>query len=356
MGRVETGREPIADAARDRSGRGCELPAGFGQNLARVLSRIGRDDFYESVIDAVAPLIPCDFWIMARYETAARPRILSESGMAPRAKSAYADKLWKFDPLTRAPLASDGHRAISLRTLCAEGPLDRTYARYLDVDLGIVDELALLLPLNERSFLALCLDRHRHAFHEGELRLASEMLDILLEMHRQHVTRTVERQVARSAVLSGGAPTEILIMTASGACLFQSEGWTEAARHAFDRTAIPEHLASSDRHVIPANGGWCLFRPACEATDALLQDATVFVLRKEAQDFGSRLDRLARLYGLTERQKQIVQLSFEGHHNASIARLLDISVGGVKNHKLRIYDKLDITSERELLPAFLMGL
>lgn len=339
-----------------RHGRAYDLPAGFGRDLARVFSRVGRDDFYESVIDAVAPLIACDFWIMARYETAAQPRILSESGMAPRAKSAYADKLWRLDPLARAPFAVEGHRAISLRTLCADGPLDRTYARYLDVDLGIVDELALLLPLNEHSFLALCLDRHREAFDEGELRLASEMLDILLEMHRQHVTRTVERQVARSAVLSGGAPAEILILTANGARLFQSEGWAEAARQAFDRAVMPAHLASTDRHVIPANGGWCLFRPDCEGADAVLHDARIFILRKEAQDFRSRLDRLARLYGLTERQKQIVQLSFEGHHNASIAGLLNISVGGVKNHKLRIYDKLDITSERELLPAFLMSL
>lgn len=337
-------------------GRAHDLPAGFGRDMARVLSRIGRDDFYESMIDAVAPLIPCDFWIMARYETEAKPRILSESGMAPRAKSAYTDKLWALDPLARAPFAGEAHRAISLRTLCADGPLDRTYARYLDVDLGIVDELALLLPLNERSFIALCLDRHRENFHEGELRLASEMLDILLEMHRQHVTRTVELQVARTSGLSGGAPAEILILTASGACLFQSEGWTQAARHAFDSGQLPAHFASTERRVIPANGGWCLFRPACEGTDALLHDVEVFVLRKEAPDFGSRLDRLARLYGLTERQKQIVRLSFEGHHNASIARQLNITVGGVKNHKLRIYDKLDITSERELLPAFLMSL
>ena len=340
----------------ERQDRACDLPTGFGRDMARVLSRIGRDDFYETVIDAVAPLIPCDFWIMARYETAAKPRIISESGMAPRAKSAYTDKLWHLDPLSRTPVAADRHRAISLRTLCADGPLDRTYARYLDVDLGIVDELALLLPLNDRSFLALCLDRHREAFGEQELRLASEILDILLEMHRQHVIRSVERQIARSTGLPGDQRAEILIVTADGTRLFQSEGWTEAARQAFDRDLPLGRLAWADRPVIPGNGGWCLFQPACDGTDALLGGAQIFALRREPADLGSRLDRLARLYGLTERQKQIVQLSFEGHPNASIARQLNISVGGVKNHKMRIYDKLDITSERELLPAFLMSL
>lgn len=40
--------------------------------------------------------------------------------------------------------------------------------------------------------------------------------------------------------------------------------------------------------------------------------------------------------GLTEWQTRIVQLSFDGHHNASIARLLDTSLGEVKDQKLRI--------------------
>lgn len=340
----------------ERHGRVHDLPVGFGRDMARVLSRVGRDDFYESVIEAVAPLIPCDFWIMARYEVASKPRIISESGMAPQAKSAYTDRLWQHDPLSRMPVAPDRHRAISLEALRADGPLDHSYARYLDVDLGIVDELALLLPLNDRSFLALCLDRHSRAFEERELRLASEMLDILLEMHRQHVIRRIERQVAATTSLSGEHSPEMLILSAEGMPLFQSEGWDRAIRQAFDRDTLPRHLVWGERRVTPANEGWCLLRPVCDEADAVLHEARVFVLRKETRDFATRLDRLSRLYGLTERQKQIVQLSFEGHHNASIARRLDISVGGVKNHKLRIYDKLDITSERELLPAFFLNL
>ncbi|WP_208948414.1 hypothetical protein [Segnochrobactrum spirostomi] len=245
-----------------RQGLCHDLPVGFGRDMARVLSRIGREDFYETVIDAVAPLIPCDFWIMARYEFAAKPTIIAESGMAPRAKSAYTNKLWHLDPLSRTPMAGDRHRAISLRNLCEDGPIDRTYARYLDVDLGIVDELALLLPLSERSFLALCLDRHRETFCEQELRLASEILDILLEMHRQHVLRSIEKQVARTAGFSGDRSAEILILTGDGGRLFQSDGWSEAARQAFDRDALPAKEAG--RHVVPANGGWCLFRLDCE--------------------------------------------------------------------------------------------
>jgi hypothetical protein len=43
-----------------------------------------------------------------------------------------------------------------------------------------------------------------------------------------------------------------------------------------------------------------------------------------------------------------VQLILAGHPTASIAARLCIAVGTVKNHRRRIYEKLDITTEREL--------
>jgi RNA polymerase sigma factor (sigma-70 family) len=51
---------------------------------------------------------------------------------------------------------------------------------------------------------------------------------------------------------------------------------------------------------------------------------------------------------LTPRERDIVQLVVEGYPSATIAQRLGISRGTVKNHRRRLYDKLDITSEREL--------
>ncbi len=333
-----------------------DFPTGFGQGMARAIASIGRHDFYEAVIGVVAPLIPCDFWIVARYEASARPRIISETGMAPQAKSAYADGLWHLDPLSQEGAATiEGHRAISLTSLRERGELHRAYARYLDVDLGIADELALLLPLHDQSFLALCLDRHRQAFSDREIRLASEVLDILQEMHRQHVIRSLERQVSLAMCAYGERPPEMMILSPGKTRLYQSDGWTDAARQAFDRETLPAHVLNGDCGMVQANGGWSLLRLDCREADAVLDGADVLLLRKEASDLSDRLDRFARQHGLTERQTQIVRLSLEGHHNASIARRLALSVGGVKNHKLRIYDKLDITSERELMAALMLG-
>ena len=52
-------------------------------------------------------------------------------------------------------------------------------------------------------------------------------------------------------------------------------------------------------------------------------------------------------------QREIVVLVLEGHPSATIAKRLGIGRGTVKNHRRRLYDKLDITTERELFLRYL---
>ena len=55
---------------------------------------------------------------------------------------------------------------------------------------------------------------------------------------------------------------------------------------------------------------------------------------------------------LSLRERELVQLILTGHPTAAIAGRLAITVGTVKNHRRRIYEKLDITTERELFLQF----
>lgn len=76
-------------------------------------------------------------------------------------------------------------------------------------------------------------------------------------------------------------------------------------------------------------------------------------LRSPRPDVPSpNFEHFARRQGLTPRESEITTLCLRGYPNASIARALSISRGAVKNHKLRLYRKLDITSERELFSLF----
>lgn len=55
---------------------------------------------------------------------------------------------------------------------------------------------------------------------------------------------------------------------------------------------------------------------------------------------------------LSSRERELVQLVLAGHPTAAIAERLGITVGTTKNHRRRIYEKLDITTERELFLQF----
>lgn len=55
---------------------------------------------------------------------------------------------------------------------------------------------------------------------------------------------------------------------------------------------------------------------------------------------------------LSLRERELVQLVLAGHPTTTIAQRLGITVGTAKNHRRRIYDKLDITTERELFLQF----
>jgi DNA-binding CsgD family transcriptional regulator len=62
-----------------------------------------------------------------------------------------------------------------------------------------------------------------------------------------------------------------------------------------------------------------------------------------------RPEELTELWpDLSSRERQLVGLILAGHPSATIAKRLGITLGTVKNHRRRIYQKLDITTEREL--------
>ena len=56
---------------------------------------------------------------------------------------------------------------------------------------------------------------------------------------------------------------------------------------------------------------------------------------------------------LTARELDVVSLILKGYPTLTIAERLGLSRGTVKNHRRRIYDKLDITTERELFLAYI---
>ena len=56
---------------------------------------------------------------------------------------------------------------------------------------------------------------------------------------------------------------------------------------------------------------------------------------------------------LTPRERDILRLLLAGFPSSFIAKRLEIGIGTVRNHRKRLYTKLDVTSEREIFTLFI---
>jgi len=61
------------------------------------------------------------------------------------------------------------------------------------------------------------------------------------------------------------------------------------------------------------------------------------------------LDEIAERFKLTKREKELVQLVYQGHTNPEISELLNISTGTVKRHTQNIYRKMEVKNRFELI-------
>jgi len=76
-------------------------------------------------------------------------------------------------------------------------------------------------------------------------------------------------------------------------------------------------------------------------------------------DFRDRLNRTLRCFAtaiLTEREGEIAGLLLKGHSAKSVAKVLRISPGTVRNHMKKIYAKFGVSSQTELFARFLEAL
>jgi len=70
---------------------------------------------------------------------------------------------------------------------------------------------------------------------------------------------------------------------------------------------------------------------------------------------GSEYDQIYAKYGITNREKEIIQLIFSGKSNKEIGEILYISVKTVKYHVYNIYRKLKIKNRIELINLIMKG-
>lgn len=84
-------------------------------------------------------------------------------------------------------------------------------------------------------------------------------------------------------------------------------------------------------------------------TEATLGEALSLIPRKYRRPFKERCAEAARLYGLTDRELEVMTLFAKGRDSAFIQKELSLSKSTVSTHRQHIYGKLGVHSQQELL-------
>ncbi|UOA16995.1 helix-turn-helix domain-containing protein [Sulfitobacter dubius] len=332
--------------------------------LATVISAVGNQDFYDRMSRFVARALCCDQRLVMRYSAFERPNFIINNFMNPEAERLYLSGLFRIDPLQEIARTSRTPAIVNLRAASDGPPAGDEYLTEIFKLAFIFDELAFLLPAPGGVTFAICCEKINEAFTAEEQAHAHAMLPTIVAIHERHLDAIFSRPMQKIAGDDSTASNEdaYLILDCAGNHIFASERWqTYAACLQGDtereiekaRQAGETHLALSESLVLH----WEPLGPQIQiAPGGMLMR----VEGRSADDIEASTEEMIDLFctaqALTPRESDIVKLILQGYPNSKISEQLDISAGTVKNHRWRLYYKLDITSERELFLLFLSEL
>lgn len=326
------------------------------RRIGDLVHAAGGDDFYDQLAELAANLVNCDRWLVVRYSRYDIPEFIVNRSMSAAAVKSYHDGLYRLDPLLR--LARNGPRTgvITLRRL-QEIDARNAYFDELFRSALIFDELAILLAAPGRITIAVCLDRSSRQFTSQEVERGEILFPLMESIHDSHLERLFVPSTGGGGIFGGDARQGIMILDRCSQPVFTNPAWRE-----FEATSASGLVGmihrNRDRGMVSLGDKTVLHWERLGDKFAIAPNGTICIVERRGADYLTRnfedaLTEFSKNHGLTPREVSIVSLVLRGFTNALIASELNISPGTVRNHRHRLYNKLDITTERELFYLFL---
>jgi prepilin-type processing-associated H-X9-DG protein len=332
--------------------------------VAAVIGALGTADFYDRTLCLLDERIQCERRLVMKYSRFARPEILVNASLDADAVGVYLGGLYRLDPLLRLVRGDAVRPVVTYREIRL---VDHENAFYDEIFRSgrVYDELAILLPTLGGACVALCFDRDDGNFGSHEVEWASMLYPILRTAHDQHVRTALSRGLN---ALFGDGHVGILALADDGEVLYRNDAWTRVARGADEAALVARTLSATEgaaTEIGACVGHWAWMDPAPDphggARGAGLRSCRAVFLEERSAGYIDRnikgvLAGFIAAHGLSSRESQILERMMRGYPTAAISAKLGLSAGTVKNYKRRLYDKLDITHEREVFPLFLSHL
>jgi DNA-binding CsgD family transcriptional regulator len=324
--------------------------------LGAVVSSVGTDKFYPALFELFGHELGCGRWLLVRYSRFARPEILINRSLSLENCERYLNGLYRLDPLLRLVSRGDVPPVVTFQQSHVRDANSEAYDDLFRMCL-IRDELAIMMPDIGGTYLALCFDSDRRSFTSEDRLRCKRLFPIAESLHRLHIERNLAHEVTFSE--NGGA-TRMVVTDAKGQLLHRSSDWDFPEREQVDR--IISEVSRGVGTIAPVRVGKCVLHwEALDTSHALAPGGRIFLLENRSPgyltaDVATSLASFATANRLSPRELEIVKLTMRGYSTHSIARRLGLTDGTVKNYKHRLYEKLDITSEREIFRCFIAHL
>lgn len=325
---------------------------------AAAIDRLGAQDFYDQLLAILAALVRHDLAAMVRYSRSTPPDLILPRIEPTPSMMAYYQHFYAFDPFYAHWKGGGDIGVFRLRQMDARIG-SSPYAREFLTAMSIWDEIAVFLPPIGNASPTLILDRAKGSFTAAEVARVREVFPLLAALHRKHLGAIIAAgNVAERSPIGQVKP--LRLVDQRGVSVFETQAWADLAGAPSEAMAEAlQVLASRGPCVVdlpgqmilrrtqlpndfgPAPGGFC---------DEITPDHPI------SGPNGGRDLPTTMAARLSEREQQVALKMLQGYPVIEIAKRLGLSRGTVKNYRLSIYRKLDITTERELFGEYIAAI
>jgi DNA-binding CsgD family transcriptional regulator len=335
------------------------LPAGIFTAFGAAAAAIHAPDFHDHLLQAAGSLVAHDLLSIMRYSRFSAPDFLACHDYTAEFVALYNSEFYRYDPYYRYWKEGGAAGVVPLSRISNVMRLRSRYVTAVLAEAKITDEISIFLPPVGGCCLALFIDRCSGKFSKAEIARLEAAYPLIAGLQEAHVASLKSGSWSKvddvTSTLPPARPIRILDRTQSD--VFQNQAWQAlAARDGAALKSAIARLPKAGAGQAPLQGDQVLHRAALPAEFGLAPGGWIDMVEtmgrapKHPDHFALPAELAA---ALTPREADIVRLILQGYPSTAIADKLGVSRGTIKNHRLRLYEKLDITSEREIFLRYI---
>ena len=322
--------------------------------LGSAAKSAGSFEAYVNILNAMREAAPYDAVQVMRYDKQIPPTYLLSQNTPSEDQKLYKAGYYRFDPLVRHLTKIDGPVLVHLAVNRIwhddrNGYFSNFYART-----GMVDEAAYIIPSRNGGSVVISFQR-RHEFTSHELRSLELILPLVAGVHCLHEQALIAR--ATTEVNLNGKFRSIIIVDANGNEMYRSPELKKIEKSEPGFKAALNQLSKSPDATFIRLAHGVLYAAKLDESYSLLAGGRIFLF-EHGYSTTARVnieEEIGNFLGpyLSPREKDVVRLILLGFPTATIGTILNIGPGTIRNHRKRIFLKLDITTEREIFIRFI---